>query len=332
MAAERHRGVALASRLVFVHGVGGHRDADTERTAWLSALLAGARRAGHSDLSDLLADEGRCETVFAYYGDLFAPRGAQGMADAGVHDRDEAVMLCHLLDEVIDGRLAETDDPVHRQVLSSAKRELRPTGTAQGTGNLVRGSLNAATTLLSLPPVARGGQWLSGKLLVRDLSQVVRYLARREVEEGRTLDERIREILLSRLSDQPAVVVAHSLGTVVAFEALHHHRLTVPLLVTIGSPLGMRSVVWPKLRPQPPTTPACVDAWLNCWDRDDLVVTRPKLEADIAANDRQVAPESRRVDSDGVWVHTATKYLAHPEVGGRVAAALKRMAGRATGE
>nr|BFF22749.1 hypothetical protein GCM10025732_07140 [Glycomyces mayteni] len=38
------------------------------------------------------------------------------------------------------------------------------------------------------------------------------------------------------------VVVAHSLGSIVAYEALWKHRVELPLLVTIGSPLAMPMV------------------------------------------------------------------------------------------
>jgi hypothetical protein len=94
----------------------------------------------------------------------------------------------------------------------------------------------------------------------------------------------------------------------------------VPLFVTLGSPLGMRTVVWPRLFPQPPSTPPGVRRWLNFWDRDDIIVARPQL--DVRANAHGVEPVSERIDSDGVWIHTATKYLAQPGVAGPIAEAL----------
>src|SRR6266536_4525637 len=50
----------------------------------------------------------------------------------------------------------------------------------------------------------------------------------------------------------PQVVLAHSLGSVVAYEALWAHpELPVDLLVTLGSPLGMPDVVFDRLEPTP---------------------------------------------------------------------------------
>jgi hypothetical protein len=119
------------------------------------------------------------------------------------------------------------------------------------------------------------------------------------------------------------VVVAHSLGSIVSFEMLHNYSGAVPLWVTLGSPLAMRAVVWPKVKPRPPATPEAVTRWLNYWDRDDIIVPRPILESDVAANAAGVLPKSARVDSDGVWVHAATKYLANARVAGPVMEAVQ---------
>lgn len=164
--------------------------------------------------------------------------------------------------------------------------------------------------------------------MVGHLSQVARYLARGEPgADGSGLDRRIRARIAEAVGDGPAVVVAHSLGSVVALEALHELASPVPLFVTIGSPIGMRTAVWPRLVPRPPAVPEGVGGWLNFWDRDDILAVRPLLERDVRANARGVAPKSRRVDSDGAWVHSAGKYLAQPAVAGPVAQTLARLAG-----
>jgi hypothetical protein len=131
------------------------------------------------------------------------------------------------------------------------------------------------------------------------------------------------------MGEGPTIVVAHSLGTVVSYETLHDSTGDVPLLVTLGSPLAMRTVVWPRLRPTPPRTPGTVRKWLNFWDRDDIIVARPRLERDVLPNGLGVTPDSSRVDSDGLWVHTATKYLAKADVGGPVAEAVENLVGPA---
>ncbi|NEE39284.1 hypothetical protein G3M53_79540, partial [Streptomyces sp. SID7982] len=96
---------------------------------------------------------------------------------------------------------------------------------------------------------------------------------------GLGLDARIRERVLSGLDpSRPLIVVSHSLGTVVAYEALHSYGGRVPLWITLGSPLAMGALVLQRLVPRPPRTPPGVESWLNFWDRDDIVVARPRVE------------------------------------------------------
>lgn len=310
--------------LVFVHGIGGQRNPDTELRAWLEALALGARNAGHSREALALVGKGSTDTAFAYYGDLFASRQAQGASLEGIEPA-EARTLQKLLEDLIDAQLAVQSGDGKRRVLEHARTELTPTRQPQGAGDLGRRLVNVCTTLLALPGVRRAGQWASGQLMAGHLAQVVRYLGRVEPDDsGSTLDQRIRSRLLGQLDEaRPTVVVAHSLGSVVAMEALHHHGGYIPLLVTVGSPIGMRTVVQPRLRPQPLVTPGCVGRWLNYWDRDDIIASRPLLERDVLPNAAGCQPVSHRVDSDGVWVHTATKYLAQASVAGSVVEAVR---------
>ncbi|MFD5013753.1 alpha/beta hydrolase [Streptomyces chartreusis] len=310
--------------LVFVHGIGGARDPGAERDSWLKALAIGAGKAGHSLEGSALARHGLADTAFAYYGDLFQRPQAQGSTTADV-EAGEAEALRQMLEDLIDTYLETGPGEGERRILHHARTELTATQQPQGGGDFVRRLVNVCTTLLALPGVRRTGQWASGRLMAGHLAQVTRYLARGEPDsDGRTLDARIRDRVLGFIGDGPTVVIAHSLGSVVALEALHQHQGSVPLLVTVGSPLGMRTVVHPRLRPQPPAAPHGVERWLNYWDRDDIIAPRPWLERDVLPNSRGCRPVSDRVDSDGVWVHTATKYLAQASVAGPVMEAVRR--------
>lgn len=320
-AGEGDQGVRPA--LAFIHGIGGARDPETERGSWLEALAVGARKAGHSSKASSLEQNGFADTAFAYYGDLFNRPHAQGDTAPRVEAGEDEV-LRQLLEEVIDTQLPVCLGEDERRVMQHARSELTATRQAQGSGELVRRLVRVCTTLLALPGIRRGGQWASGRIMAGHLAQVTRYLARAEPDDdGRMLDERVRDRIRSFLDEnRPTVVIAHSLGSVVALEALHQHRGPIPLLVTVGSPIGMRTVVRPRLRPQPPATPDCVGRWLNYWDRDDIIAARPWLERDVLPNTVGCLPVSDRVDSDGIWVHTATKYLAQASVAGPVMEAL----------
>ncbi|WP_433217478.1 hypothetical protein [Microtetraspora malaysiensis] len=75
--------------------------------------------------------------------------------------------------------------------------------------------------------------------------------------------------------DEAVTVVAHSLGSVVVYEALWAHpELRVDRLVTLGSPLGMPGVIFDRLDPAPGQRggrPPGVSEWINLADIGDLV-------------------------------------------------------------
>ncbi|MFI8961827.1 alpha/beta hydrolase [Streptomyces sp. NPDC053493] len=330
----------MKPRLVFVHGIGGPRDAAADLDEWLRACAAGARAAGHSAHVSGLTSGWASDARFAYYGDLFRTVGAQGGGAPGTapptvpgsgSDADEnAELLAALLLEVTDERLADPSlAPAEARALHDARSRLAPPAGAQGAGAAGRRVVNAVTSLLAVPGLRLVGGRLSARLTVGMLGQVARYLNRGESDGATTLDQRIRARVAACLDpDRPNIVVAHSLGTVVALETLHEHPAEVSLLVTLGSPLGVRTAVQPRVRPNPLATPATVARWLNFWDRDDLVAARPLLEGFVRPSATAVAPTSHRVDSDGAWVHPAATYLAQPAVAGPLVEALTTLAGR----
>lgn len=84
----------------------------------------------------------------------------------------------------------------------------------------------------------------------------------------------IDRLVSSAMSEQPTVIVAHSLGTVIAYSVLtsDQRRLQVPLLVTLGSPLAVRAVRDPF---RPISYPTVVRTWFNAFDRRDVVSLYP---------------------------------------------------------
>jgi len=88
----------------------------------------------------------------------------------------------------------------------------------------------------------------------------------------------INKIVADQLTDEPTVVVAHSLGTVVGYEVLRNHAgNSVPRLVTVGSPLGIRAIR--DRLATPLVMPAGVGDWYNAFDDRDVVALYP-LDAD----------------------------------------------------
>ncbi|WP_407916802.1 alpha/beta fold hydrolase [Kitasatospora sp. NE20-6] len=297
-----------------MHGIGGPRDAADELGKWLRSLATGVRAAGHPQLVSGLTMGWAAESRFADYSDLYLPRQAQGGQDGELYD-EEAAIVAELLAEMVDSRLPDADELLRRRLLA-IREQLHPTGQEQGPGHHVRRLGYLCTSLLSLPGLQQAAQWASGRRLLAAVSQVGRYLGRRTAPgDDRPLDVLARERVLAQLDpDRPSVIVAHSLGTVVALEALQEYPGPVPLFVTLGSPIATPALVLPRLRPQPVRTPECVEQWLDFWHRDDIVVPKRPIDTCVAANTAGVQPRSRPVHSDGLWVHNATTYLAQREV------------------
>ncbi|MEV0590789.1 hypothetical protein [Nonomuraea cavernae] len=111
------------------------------------------------------------------------------------------------------------------------------------------------------------------------------------------------------------VVVAHSLGSVVTYEALWAApELRVDLLVTLGSPLGMPGVVFDRLDPLPDgrgARPPGVRRWVNLADVGDLVaVPRTGLGGSFDGVDTEVTD----LRIAGWDFHTAQSYLRCADV------------------
>jgi hypothetical protein len=88
----------------------------------------------------------------------------------------------------------------------------------------------------------------------------------------------INKIVADKLTDEPTVVVAHSLGTVVGYEVLCKHAANaVPRLITVGSPLGIRAIR--NRLAKPLVMPGGVGGWYNAYDDRDVVALYP-LDAD----------------------------------------------------
>ncbi|WP_285042413.1 hypothetical protein [Plantibacter sp. LMC-P-059a] len=141
----------------------------------------------------------------------------------------------------------------------------------------------------------------------------------------------IRECSLRRVADaiteDTRVVVAHSLGSVVAYEALLGNRIErQPVFVTLGSPLGLSPIrsslqgrfasVGDRL-PAPP-----VASWLNVSVADDWVPAVPILSEYYHGVQDVSLPGSGLFANSSLTAHSRSSYLAIDEVVKKVRGAL----------
>ena len=137
--------------------------------------------------------------------------------------------------------------------------------------------------------------------------EVARYLA----ADDTPARARVREHVAATIAERQArIVIAHSLGTVVAYEALHAHPdLEVDLLVTLGSPLALPGAVFHRLQPRPNADtglrPANVRRWVNISDYGDPIAILRPFKTYFPDVDLDLA------ESVGLFdFHRAARYLA----------------------
>ncbi|GAB2677971.1 hypothetical protein [Thalassiella azotivora] len=103
------------------------------------------------------------------------------------------------------------------------------------------------------------------------------------------MKEKMRQVLRDTLTavDGPVVVIGHSLGSVLAYDVLSEPDAAgrdVPLLLTVGSPLGVTEVQ--DLVERPLRVPAGVRAWRNVCDARDLVALDHTIRPEYRPGDR----------------------------------------------
>ena len=102
----------------------------------------------------------------------------------------------------------------------------------------------------------------------------------------------------------------------VAYEATHLIKQPLPLLITLGSPLGLQTVVYQRLRPQPPSFPPKVQRWVNVADQDDFIAAEPSLEGLFSGGMPAGAVfEGGYTVDNGADPHNANFYLGKAQVG-----------------
>jgi hypothetical protein len=157
--------------------------------------------------------------------------------------------------------------------------------------------------------------YVAERFFVTSLAQVTRYLT------DESTRAQAREAVLRLVDKETRAIIGHSLGSVVAYECAHLLQAPLPLLVTLGSPLGLRTIVADRIDP-PPSFPQNVTAWLNVANREDVVAAEPDLRP-LFAHDVPAASRFEGVwfNEKGMAPHRAETYLGRVSLGRAVIAA-----------
>lgn len=281
--------------IVVVHGVGQQVEGElTLHDRYFSALRQGVARAGGTIRPD--------DVVFASYGEFFRP-AAEVLTplpyfDAeSVEDGYESELLLALWRRaaLVDPHVVPPDE----EVLGRS-----PVWVSQALAALSRSRYFAG---------------VADRLLIGNLKQVHWYFT------DTALRVKIRQAVTAAISDDTRVVVAHSLGTVAAYEVLCSPLEPGSLsFVSLGSPLGLPNLIFDRLQPAPRPVgadvrgywPTRARSWTNIADAGDVVAMVEDLRPLFGGNVRQI-----RVHN-GAHAHDMASYLTERLTGDAIVAGL----------
>ena len=299
--------------IVLVHGIDQQqKSADRLEVEWLPDLAGGVRVAGFPELSDRLwrdrASLKGIEARMAFYGNLFLVPGQQG-DDPGELSTDEELFADQLALEWLERAAHQASKPRTKAIASQELAYVRhEIGREEaGIGEVMRMAIRSVGRV---PWFAPYGMAFAKRFVAKALAQVTRYLSNEDIRSAAL------KSVLDLIDTDTQVVIGHSLGSVVAFEAVHESKHSIPLLITLGSPLGLHTVIYHKLIPQPPKFPRRVQWWVNVADRDDFIAAEPDLTEMFSSGipEDSIFEGGHTVDN-GAEPHRGSFYLSKVQVG-----------------
>lgn len=243
----------VASRLLLVHGRAQQgKDPKQLKEEWVAALKRGAAKSAGSLANSV-------DVAFPYYGDLLDSYARQmdipltSEIQARGEKNDEFLKFQFEVAESIRKAAGIPEDKVN----------------AEYEGNVQeRGPLNWQWVQAILRAIDKNGGGMNQASLEIFTRDVFLYTTRAGVRAE------IDRVVAKQLTEEPTVVVGHSLGSIVTYSVLRNdaRALKVPLYVTVGCPLGVRAV---RDQFRPLRFPDPVSAWFNAYDPRDVVALYP---------------------------------------------------------
>jgi hypothetical protein len=277
-----------------VHGIAQQfKGPNVLRDEWLSPLRDGLLHAG----VELRQDS---DLICPFYGDLFRQPGTKAV---GIPLYDAS--------DVNDDWERELLEVWWREAaLVEPGRVTAPESRTKGrTAHFVQRALDA----LSHSQFFAG---LAERALIFDLKQVHSYFREYSIREA------VRQTVVEVVGPDTRVIIGHSLGSVVAYECLcAHPEWNVQTFVTLGSPLGIRNLIFDRLQPPPQdglgAWPGSVKRWINIADRGDIVALVKNL------GDAFGEKVESHLINNGAQAHSILPYLTAKETGHAIAFGLR---------
>ncbi len=307
LTAESGGEAGRARTIIYVHGIGNKPPADILKCQWDEALVG--------------FNLGERSRLAYWVNRILYPRPTQAsckMADVtqdGTGAAAEAALAVRAVADAsqdVDALLpAEAETKRERDVLARIAEKALTEPDVSGIS-----AADFHARVLPLPRPLR--EYISRRITKTLLKDVHEFLFVKERRDA------MRESVVSRLrtGGGPFVVIGHSQGSMVAYDALCSFApgaIDVELFVTIGSPLGLQEVqdqlkVFTN-QPKGLAVPAVVKRWVNVADPLDPVCADKRLGSDYAATGGVRVEDFVRWNADSPRdPHSGSGYLILPAV------------------
>lgn len=242
-------------RILFVHGRAQEGKSEEKiESQWLEALATGL---GKSDLS--LPSNIRVDAPF--YGDLLEDLTTR-------FDLPLPEDIVSKGEDSVDEDFLRFQADVLNEIRQAAGITDLQIDQEYGDNTRPKGPQNWEWVQAIVRAIDKNAKGLTAATLNKFLNDTYLYMRKSFVRDS------INQLVSERLTEQPTIIVAHSLGSVVAYDILRKTNLNVdvPLLITLGSPLGIRFI---RDELMPIERSMHVQHWVNAYDERDVVALYP---------------------------------------------------------
>jgi hypothetical protein len=265
-------------RILAIHGIGQQFRADEViRGEWWPYLVGGLHKVG----GDLLPEDFVCP----FYGHLFRAH-EQLSTTQRYNPEDLTPEEVRLMEILLDEAAKQEPDKVPSRDAFE--------GEFLGTPGWVQWALR----MLSQSSFFSN---ISQSMMIGDLKQVVRYMNDSKTREN------IIEKVLEKFTPDIRIVIGHSLGSIIAYECLFRKPEQPVCFITLGSPLGIRNLIFDKLQPAPQNGKGIwppVKSWTNVADKGDVVALNKELRRFFGPGIKDI------VVDNGADAHNGAHYLS----------------------
>jgi hypothetical protein len=274
----------------FVHGIAQeNRSSKSIHSEWMAALNDGLKDAGESPVAV------PCNA--AYYGDLLiqltdtanaAPDFPKNPDEMVRSDADYQKFVAEYLLEAasrLPNAVDSDADDLRRAAGVFAQTRTPQIGgdhpdflnrSAVSEDELTRAWYNLKIIVDAVRAIDSHLPAISSLTISLILKTVYSYISNDEVRKR--INHVVRQDLIKH---RPKTIVAHSLGSVVAYNVLAEGGFEGIRFVTVGSPLGIGAI---RRRIQKNNNPSTIIGWHNAFDSKDIVALNPLFKEDLSVN------------------------------------------------